>query len=157
MAEKESAYHEAGHAAIGYLHYGERIGYIVLRRFIEDGLRKSGRVHWAEKKLFAIECPGIRVAGDIAVRIGEIEITLETAGIETQTATHWSISFPGETGQFWRDPKIRYETKTAIYEKTVRLLRKQWPAVEALAKALLKEKTLQGPEAEEILDQEISK
>ena len=132
MGERETAYHEAGHCLVGYCRY-QHIDHVTILPEMRDGKKNFGHTCWSCNWPGKIRASCRDVGGDIAERIlgGETEINLDTTGTETRTETHCFRSFPGceETGRFWYDPEIRYETKKAIYEKVVILLQKHWEAV----------------------------
>ena len=142
MDEMKTDYHEAGHAVIGYLCYGERIDRITIKPFIEDGNLILGRCRWLVDNA-SETAVAMLFAGDLAERVlrRDNPITYQTAA--------W-------TGDF-EIAKMMYDADDypGLYEITRDRLITKWQTVEALAKALIKGKTIQGPEAEAILKQEI--
>ena len=159
MDDKETtAYHEAGHCVAGYLKEPiEHIEFSTIIPDIDPETKKPrlGLTCWKSnseddnKALFKASYPG-----DIAERMlkGDTEITRENA-ITTKVIKRGPVEEIklNETGSdFQYSP--HGATHAEIYEKVRQLLDEQWPAVDAVAGALLEAKCLEGSEIEQIID-----
>ena len=148
---KETAYHEAGHCVAGYLiQPGGTIKCSTIIPFTRDGTSFLGITCWEGNSLTDDKAVSKLYGGNTAERIfkGDDPITLRTVATynpETQEITTDPEVFFANN----YDPTKPYEK---IYEETRDFLIDNWGAVEAVAKALLKAKNLEGAEIVKIIE-----
>lgn len=152
----ETAYHESGHAVIGYLHsFHIRKITIIPERNKDGSIKRWGHVDWEEHfDPFEIDCATSEkviskfYSGDITdnLFLGNTGINFKTA-LQTgdlKMARNYDPCYgPGETGL---DPYIR------IFSYTKIIIQNSWTVIETLVQNLLKTPTIPGKETHSIIE-----
>jgi ATP-dependent Zn protease len=155
MSDEITAFHEAGHAVVGYV-----VGGTITHASIVSGAGHSGKVRIDHPGVSRVEECGrdARIAlGALAAEMKRKGGTYEGIGATMDKFMARELLVEAATLQ-GDDPDavLRTSIQNAMDEATA-IIEEHWNAVEALAAELLQRKSLTGEEAEEVLDRLIGR